>query len=460
MSTPLSRALLLAATLALPLLNAPPAQAQLTNLLPFGQTNRIAKVLPSVVSITMIAIENDENGAPRRSEHFGSGFIVDPSGIIATNRHVVAGMSEFTVTLSNGTQLKAQVLAVAGNIDIALLKIAPDKPLPAVKWGDSDKVRVGDHVFAIGNPLGVGQSVSTGIVSGLNRNIRISPYDDFIQTDAAINHGNSGGALVDSKGEVVGVNTAIFSPGDTGSIGIGFAIPANDAQFVIDQLRRFGRVRLGWFGVRSQDVNADMADSLGLGKPRGVVVAGVEPDSPAAMAKLEIGDVILSAAGQPAKDTRALARAVSRSKIGTPIPVVIYRNGKETTIQVTPAEWIDASQQGDVKGPAVQRAVGTDPSVLGLQLAGISEEDREKYKIGPSQPGVLIAKVAPATHAADHALTTGDVIVRVQQTEVTKPEDVEPVLVEARKANRKHAMFLIRRRAEQLWISLPIAPAD
>jgi len=453
--------MLLAATLALPLLGAaPPAQAQLTNLLPFGQTNRIAKTLPSVVSITMIAIENDENGAPRRSEHFGSGFVVDPSGVIATNRHVVAGMSEFTVTLSNGNQLKAKVLAVASNIDIALLKIDPDKPLPAVKWGDSDKIRIGDHVFAIGNPLGVGQSVSTGIISGLNRNIRISPYDDFIQTDAAINHGNSGGALVDSKGEVVGVNTAIFSPGDTGSIGIGFAIPANDAQFVIDQLRRFGRVHLGWFGVRSQDVSSDMADSLGLGKPRGVVVAGVEPNSPAAAADLQIGDVILSAAGQPAKDTRALARVVSRSKIGTPIPVVIFRDGKEVTVHVTPAEWVDASQQADVKGPAVQRAAGTDPGVLGLQLASIASEDREKYKIADDQPGILIAKVAPNTYAADHALTAGDVIVRVQQTTVAKPEDVEQALVEARKANRKHAMFLIRRRAEQLWISLPIAPAE
>ncbi len=456
------RALLLATAVLLPattVVLTPPAAADIRDYLPFGRTHRLAKLLPTVVNITMIKLIYDtgDQNAPRRAENFGSGFIIDPSGIIATNKHVVAGMSEFTVTLSSGASYKAKVLGIAGNIDIALLKIDSDKPLPAVKWGDSDKLHVGDQVFAVGNPLGVGESVSEGIVSGLNRNIKLSQFDDFIQTDAAINHGNSGGPLVDMKGEVVGVNTAIYSPGDTGSIGIGFAIPANDALYIIDQLRKFGRVHLGWLGVATQELTPEMADGVGLAKPRGVIVARVLDDTPAARAGLQEGDVILSFAGQTPKDGRALARMVARAKIGAQVPLVVWRNGREMTVPATPSEWADETQQADPKATTPVRVGSTDPRALGLQLALITSDDREKFKIPDSESGVLIAKVQPNTAASDHALLAGDIIVKVQQDVVHTPEEVQQRLAEARKLNRRNALVLIRRRDEQQWMSLPIA---
>ncbi len=459
----MSRALTLAAMLAASILMPgamPPARAELRDLLPFGRTHRLAKVLPTVVNITMIKLVNDgEAGAPpRRVENFGSGFIIDPSGIIATNKHVVAGMSDFIVTTSAGATFRAKVLGIAGNMDLALLKISADKPLPAIKWGDSDKVRVGDQVFAVGNPLGVGESVSSGIVSGLNRNIKLSAYDDFIQTDAAINHGNSGGALVDMSGEVVGVNTAIYSPGDTGSIGIGFAIPANDARYILDQLKQFGRVRLGWLGLWTQELTTDMADSVGLARPRGVIVAKVGPDTPAAKAGIAEGDVVLAFNGQTPKDGRALSRLVARAKIGGQVPVVVWRGGREMVLRATPAEWVDDSAAAEVKTIAA-RAGSTDPKALGLQLAAIDGEAREQFKLGDEIGGVVITKVQPNTAASDHALLAGDVILKVQQEPVAAPEDVERRLAEARTQKRAHALVLIRRKDEQQWFSLPIAAA-
>jgi serine protease Do len=300
--------------------------------------------------------------------------------------------------------------------------------------------------------------VSAGIVSGLNRNIKLSAYDAFIQTDAAINHGNSGGALVDMAGEVVGVNTAIYSPGDTGSIGIGFAIPANDARYVLDQLRQFGRVRLGWLGLWTQEVTADMADGVGLAKARGVIVAQVGAETPAAKAGLREGDVVLSFAGQAPKDGRALSRMVARAKIGVAVPVVVWRDGREVTLRATPSEWADDSDSTEVKAAPV-RVGSTDPKALGLQLAAITADAREQFKLAEGQGGVLIAKVQPNTAASDKALFAGDVIVKVQQEAVAAPEDVERRLGEARAAKRSHALVLIRRRDEQQWVSLPIAAA-
>ncbi len=452
-------AALLAASMLVPLAPSP-ALAEFRDIWPYGRTHRLAKILPTVVNITMIKLVSDggEGTPPRRVENFGSGFIIDPSGIIATNKHVVAGMLEFTVTLSSGATFKAKVIGVAGNMDLALLKIDSDKPFPAIKWGDSDKVRVGDQVFAVGNPLGVGESVSSGIVSGLNRNIKLSAYDDFIQTDAAINHGNSGGALVDMAGEVVGVNTAIFSPGDTGSIGIGFAIPANDARYILDQLRQYGRVRLGWLGLWTQELTADMAEGVGLAKPRGVIVAQVGVDTPAAKVGLREGDVVLAFNGQTPKDGRALSRMVARSKIGTAVPVLIWRDGKEIVLRATPAEWVDDSNATEVKAAPV-RVGSTDPKALGLQLMSITGETREQFKLAGDLGGVLIAKVQPNTAASDKALFAGDVIVKVQQEPVAAPEDVERRLAEARAQKRAHALMLIRRRDEQQWVSLPIAAA-
>lgn len=464
MRHPIARILLLVGAIAaadlLPLVT--PARAELSDFLPFGRNHRLAKLLPAVVNITTIKLvhHGDDQAAPRRTENFGSGFIIDPSGIIATNKHVVAGMSEFTVTLQSGATFKAKVIGIAGNIDIALLKIDSDKPLPEVKWGNSDKVRIGEQVFAIGNPLGVGQSVSAGIVSGLNRNIRLSPFDDFIQTDAAINHGNSGGPLVDMKGEVIGVNTAIISPGDTGSIGIGFAIPANDARYVIDQLRRFGRVQLGWLGTTTQELTTDMAESVGLAKARGVIVASVVPDTAAAKAGLHEGDVVLSFAGQTPGDGRAFARMVARSRIGVTVSLAVWRNGREITLRATPSEWVDENQAAEARPTQAVKVGSTDPAVLGFQLAAISAEAREKYKIAEDQSGVLITRVLPGTVAAERSFIAGDVIVKVQQDDVRAPGDIARRLAEARQLNRRHALVLVRRRDEQQWRSLPIVPPE
>jgi serine protease Do len=437
---------------------APGARAQLGNYLPFGRTQRLAKLLPSVVNITMIKLvhDGDDDSPPRRAENFGSGFIVDPSGIIATNKHVVAGMVEFTVTLQSGASYKARVLGIAGNMDLALLKIDSDKPLPAIKWGDSDRLHIGDQVFAVGNPLGIGESVSEGIVSGLNRNIHLSPFDAFIQTDAAINHGNSGGPLVDMNGEVVGVDTAIYSPGDTGSIGIGFAIPANDAVYIIDQLRRFGRVKLGWLGLTTQELTSDMADSVGLAKPRGVIVAAVLKDTPAEQAGVREGDIVLSFAGQTPKDARALARMVSRARIGVAVPLVIWRDGRELVLPATPTEWVDEAPAPESKPKPVATVGSTDPEKLGLQLSLITDAARETYKIAAEQPGVLVAGVLPHSIAADLALLPGDVILKVQEDTVSSPEEVAQRLQEVSRLNRRHALVLVRRRDEQQWRTLPI----
>ncbi len=435
-----------------------PAQADIRDLIPFGRTHRIANLLPAVVSISMIKLLPDEAAQTRRVEMFGSGFIVDPTGVIITNRHVISDVVEISVTLQGGRTVPARIIGVSNSIDIALLKIDVEKPLPAVKWGDSDRLHVGDQVLAVGNPLGVGELVSAGIISGLNRNIRISPFDDFIQTDAAINHGNSGGPLVDMRGEVIGMNTAIFSPGEnTGSIGIGFAIPASDVQFVVDQLRRSGRVRLGSVGLGTQDMTADIAEAVGLAQPRGVIVASVDASGPAAKAGIEEGDVILSAAGQVPKDVRAFARQTARGRIGSAMPLGIWRNGREMSVPVTVAEWPGEAQAAAQKPAAVPRLASTNPTELGFQLAELTSERRAQFKLPAGTEGVLVTEVAPNSTAADRAFAPGDVILRVQGDAVTTPDEVQQRLADARALKRRNALLLIRHADRQQFVSLPIA---
>ena len=337
------RALLLCVGLLVPLVGAPDAARaeRLLDLIPFGRAHRLSRVLPAVVNISMTKMKTDAPAPgqttppePHLTQFYGSGFIVDASGIIVTNRHVVDGRAAGRGHLAERLDLAGpdhrhghhhRHRAAQGR----LRQAAADGPL-----GDSDKVRVGDWVFAIGNPLGVGQTVTSGIVSALNRDILISPYDDFIQTDAAINHGNSGGPLFDSRGEVIGVNTAIFSPTETGgSIGIGFAIPARDVQFAIDRLRRFGQLRPGWIGLRTQDVTSEIAEAIGLAPARGVIVAGTEPKSPAAASGLAEGDVVLRFDGQVPKDNRALARMIAEAPTGQPASLTVWRDGRERTFR-------------------------------------------------------------------------------------------------------------------------------
>ena len=281
--------------------------------------------------------DNNAPGTPprqRRSNSLGSGFVIDSSGIVITNNHVIADANEVTVIFTDGQRLKAEVLGKDSKVDIAVLRVKPEKPLKAVKFGDSEKSRVGDWVMAVGNPFGLGGTVTAGIVSARNRNIDSGPYDNYIQTDAAINKGNSGGPLFNMAGEVIGINTAILSPSG-GSIGIGFATPAATVMPVIDQLQKFGEARRGWLGVRIQNVDDGIAESLNLGKARGALVAGIDDKGPAKPAGIKAGDVIVKFDGKDIKESRDLPKIVASMPVGKEVPVTVMRDGKEQTLNVT-----------------------------------------------------------------------------------------------------------------------------
>jgi serine protease Do len=401
---------------------------------------------------------NGDNLAPEhRMQSLGSGFIIDPSGLVVTNNHVIDGADEITVTLQDNTTLKAQVVGRDETGDIALLRVKPDKPLAAVSFGDSDGSRVGDWVLAIGNPFGLGGSVTAGIVSARGRNIHQGPYDDFIQTDAAINRGNSGGPLFNMDGQVIGMNTAIYSPSG-GSIGIGFSIPANMVKNVVDQLRDFGHPRRGWLGVKIQQVTPDIAESLGLKDAAGAMIAGVNDGGPADQAKIKGGDIILKFNGQDVKDMHTLPRVVADSEVGKQVPVVLWREGKEVTVQATlaekPAETTVAA--ADQSGTP-DRTKPTAVSGLGIKIAPISQDLKDKYQLNADQKGVVITDVAPGGSAADRGLKPGDVIVEVQQGEVTSPDDVQKRVDAARKADRRVVLMLIQRQDGVQYLTLPLS---
>src|ERR1700728_2930070 len=275
----------------------------------------------------------DQDRTPRRINSLGSGFIIDASGLVVTNNHVIADADEINVILNDGTKLPAQLVGKDSKADLALLPVHPDKPLKAVKFGDSDKLRLGQWVIAIGNPFSLGGTVTAGIVSARNRDIQSGPYDNYIQTDAAINRGNSGGPLFNLNGEVIGINTAIISPSG-GSIGIGFAVPSDTARPVLDQLRQYGEARRGWLGVRIQQVTDDIAESLSIRPPHGALVAGVDEKGPAKPGGIEPGDVVVKFDGKDIKEMRDLPRIVADTPIGKQVDVVVIRKGKEETHQI------------------------------------------------------------------------------------------------------------------------------
>jgi len=394
----------------------------------------------------------------RRLQSLGSGFIIDPSGLVVTNNHVIEGADQITVTLQDGTTMKATVVGRDETGDIALLRVKPDKPLPAVSFGDSDKERVGDWVLAIGNPFGLGGSVTAGIVSAQGRNIHQGPYDDFIQTDAAINQGNSGGPLFNMDGQVVGMNTAIYSRSG-GSVGIGFSIPSNMVKNVVAQLKDFGHPRRGWLGVRIQEVTPDIAESLGLKQPNGAMVAGVNDGGPADKAHLHNGDVILKFNNEDVKDMHALPRIVAESEVGKTVPVVVWRNGKEMTLQAKLAEKPDDVQAAAAPAGKPDTAKPTEIAGLGLKLAPISPDLRDKYQINADQKGVVVTDVAPNGAAAERGVKPGDVIVEVQQGEVSTPAEVQQRIEGVRKENRKSVLMLIQRQDGLQWVPLPLDSA-
>jgi len=381
--------------------------------------------------------------APRRVNSLGSGFVIDPSGLVVTNNHVISDADEINVVFADGTKIKADIVGRDTKSDIALLKIKPEKPLKAVKFGDSDKLRIGEWVVAIGNPFGLGGSVTAGIVSARNRDINSGPYDSYIQTDAAINRGNSGGPLFNLDGDVIGVNTAIISPSG-GSIGIGFAVPSKNVVAVIDQLRQYGEVRRGWLGVRIQQVTDDIAESLGLKPVRGALVAGVDEKGPAKPAGIEPGDVIVQFDGKDIKEMRDLPRIVGETPVGKEVPVVVVRKGKEETkiVKLGRLEDVAPNQQANKDTPAPEDKTVVKKT-LGLDLANLSDDLRKRYKIKDTVKGVVITAVEPGSAGAEKRLTAGDVIVEVAQEAVANAEGVQSRIDALKKEGKKSALLLV-----------------
>ncbi|MEP3428822.1 MAG: Do family serine endopeptidase [Roseibium sp.] len=389
--------------------------------------------------------QNEGEDQPRRVQSLGSGFVIDGvEGIIITNNHVIEGADEVTANFNDGTKLKAEVIGTDAKTDIAVLKVKPESPLQAVDFGNSDKIRVGDWVMAIGNPFGLGGTVTVGIVSAQNRDINSGPYDNFIQTDASINRGNSGGPLFDMQGNVIGINTAIISPSG-GSIGIGFAIPAKTAMRVIDQLREFGETRRGWLGVRIQEVTDEIAESLGMKEAMGALVAGVSEEGPAAKGKIEPGDVIIKFDGSDVEAMRELPRLVAETAIGKEVDVVVLRKGDEVTIRVVlerleendPVEVSAKTEEEEEDKPAAKT------TVLGMTLVELNDELRKKFSIDADVTGVVITEVKAGSSAEEKRVMVGDVIKEVAQEPVETPSDVETQVKKLEEDGRRSALLLL-----------------
>ena len=395
----------------------------------------------------------------RRATSLGSGFIVDPSGYVVTNNHVIEGADEITVTLHDDTTLDAVVLGWDAKTDLALLKVETDVDLPFVTFGNSDETRVGDWVVAIGNPFGLGGTVTAGIVSARSRDINAGPYDDFIQTDASINRGNSGGPIFNLDGEVIGVNTAIYSPSG-GSVGIGFAIPSAQVGSVIAQLKEFGRTRRGWLGVHIQTVTEEIAEGLGLESARGALVASIGEDSPAAVGSIEQGDVILEFDGRPIERMRQLAPIVADTRIGKDVPVVVWRKGREVTLSVVVGELEEAQVAAlPSDGGGEDLAEETTLDELGLSLATITDELRDRYELPADTTGVVVTGVMQDSPAAEKGITAGDVIIEIGQERVMSPSQIGAKVAEAQSAGRRSVLLLVEqggRRGQPAFMALRI----
>ena len=400
--------------------------------------------------------QGQQDTLPRQQTSLGSGFIVDPSGLVATNHHVIDKADTITVTLQDGTSFKAEIVGQDTKTDLALLRIKSDKPLPAIKFGDSDKTRVGDWVLAIGNPFGLGGSVTAGILSARARDINSGPYDDFLQTDASINRGNSGGPMFNMDGEVIGINTAIYSPSG-GSIGIGFAIPADLAKPVLDQLRDFGHARRGWLGVNIQNVNDEIAESLGLDKPKGALIASVHDGGPAQVAGVQPGDVVLMFDGKPINDMKELPRFVAETPIEKSVKVMVWRKRNEVDLDVKVGELKEETQVASTspKQEKQQAAVST-VKALGLSLANLTPELRERFGLADDINGVVITDIDNGGPSADKGMKAGDVVVEVAQDDVKTTDQILSKLDEAKKAGRKSVLLLVDRQGDLRFVAVKI----
>jgi serine protease Do len=396
--------------------------------------------------------QGEDGSRSRKVQSLGSGFVIDPSGIIITNNHVIAEADEITANFADGSKLVATLIGRDEKTDLAVLKVEPVTPLKAVKLSDSGDLRVGDWVMAIGNPFGFGGTVTVGIVSALERDINSGPYDKFIQTDASINRGNSGGPLFNMDGEVIGVNTAIFSPSG-GSVGIGFAVPSTLVDHVVAQLKEFGRTRRGWLGVRIQSVTPEIAEGLGLDKARGALVASVTPDGPAAEAGLENGDVVVLFDGKPIDDMRELPRVVADTEVGKAVEVVVIRRGEEMTFSIELGELevfedqVAESMNGELAPE--QPPEGTEPTdVLGMVIQDVTPELVQRYGLAADATGLVVTNVARGGPAARADIQEGDLILEVGQEQVASVEDVVAQVDGAKERSSKAVVMRVIRNGE------------
>ena len=398
-------------------------------------------------------------GGSQKVNSLGSGFVIDPSGFVVTNNHVIEDADDIEVVFPDGRKLKATLVGTDPKTDLSVLKVDPPAPLKAVRFGDSRQMRIGDWVMAIGNPFGLGGSVTVGIISARGRNINAGPYDNFIQTDAAINKGNSGGPLFNMKGEVIGINTAIISPSG-GSIGIGFAVPTELAQNIVNQLIEFGETRRGWLGVRIQPVTDEIAESLGLDSARGALVSGVVAGGPVDNGEIRAGDVILAFDGVPVREMRDLPRAVAESPVGKAVDVTVLRDGKEQTVQVTLGRLEDSPADEQVEEGAAPEGqepvpdgdqgeeqngeVQSGPAIaLGMTIAPLDDERRAEFSIDDSIEGVVITEVESGSAAAGKGLKPGDVIVEVAQDFVDNPTAVRERIDALKAEGRRNVHLMI-----------------
>lgn len=459
----------------------PPPPRMMENGTPFSFADLVERVSPAVVSVNaeekVAQTQMNElpdgfqeffrqfggrglpqmRPQPRKATSMGSGFVIDKSGLIVTNNHVVAGATKLKVTLPDGRTFDAKIIGTDPATDVALLKIKSDKPLPTVEFGNDRTLRVGDWVVAVGNPFGLSNTVTAGIVSSIGRDMgNTQPYTDFIQIDAPINRGNSGGPTFDLKGQVIGMNSMIYSP-TGGSVGIGFAIPASTIKDVVAALQAHGRVARGWLGVQIQPVTPEIATSLGLKDPKGALVASVVPDSPAARAGVRQGDVIVAVNGQSVDDAHDVTRRVASLPAGKSAGFTVLRDDKRQTINVMigarPDAQMAAAEQQDGGPDGIAPATG---KAMGLGLAMLTPDIRRAYNIDDNVQGVLITKVDPDSSAAEQGLRPGYVVVSVRNKAVHSPQDVEKGVAAAQSAGLKSVLLLVFSDGTQQFVAVPL----
>ncbi len=437
-----------------------------------------ARLLPAVVNISTVQTTrsslddfqgsdsfledwfsgNNQPGFEEQQESLGSGFIIDATGYIVTNNHVIEGAQRISVRLYNNKTYQAKLVGTDPKTDLALLKIESSQPLPFVPWGVSEDAKIGEWIMAIGNPFGLGGSVSIGIISASQRNIHDGPYDDYLQTDAAINKGNSGGPMFNVRGEVIGINTAIISPSG-GSIGLGFAISADLAKGIIEQLKQFGQVKRGWLGVNIQSVSDELAEKLGLATGTGAQVSSVVANSPAEKAGIQKDDVILKIGSYTITSPRILPRLVAETKIGTKVPVILMRDTQQITLQVEIQELQEKTTQTPDSSTS-PKVTGTNISELGLIVGVLDTNLRRRFNIPKQVLGLVVLNVETSSVAAQKGIKAGDVITEINQKPIRQPDDIITRLKEAQQLGHKVLTVLIIRQGDYQWVALAIPPAS